>query len=459
MDLQTTPGTNQPAPLTELKTDYLALRTFKSILGNAVSPQALADAALKDDLFIGTNALTQYHWILTYYGTHGTWPAEVAFEVAFEELPAAIEPLAHLANELYVRKTSYQLSQGLKEAALHLDAKRPGDAMAAIGAVLAKCNVKSKGVVSFKEQAIARTAHYAAVKAGGGPVTLPTPWPTLNKETQGLVDGSLSVVLAPANTGKSWMCCILANHVLALQHKILFITLEMSTSRMMTRLDSLRYKLPFGELRDVTLSPQLEASWSTAATADHTSLIGDVIVADKTEVRTVLDAYQLVGAHKPRVVIIDGGYRFEGSNKKVTGWESAKQIVSDLQYYAEISNIPWVVTSQYELSNAPLKVEKSGEHPMKMAGVKYAKEWVINPDVVVGMYQNDFDRATSKMTLVMLKARDHSGESSVNTVPINWDLSKGEFSEIAAAFTPIPVENDPTALLAGDGLDGLDFLS
>jgi replicative DNA helicase len=439
-------------PTTAVKTDYLALRLFKAVIEIQPSLKDLNELDLKDEMFLNVVAIDQYRWLLTHRGTHGCWPSVAAFESAYEELPLAAEPLAHLAGELKTRKASFDLTKALKEAAGHLDSKNVPAAMSAISAAMLALKPASSKVISFKETAEARTVEYAAMKAGGGPVKIPTPWPTLDKETLGLVDGSLNVVVAPPNTGKSWMCCLLCNHLLNLGHKVLFVTLEMSARRMLTRLDSLKFKLPFGQLRDATLDAATQAGWEADAKA-AASLVGDVVVVDKMTARTVFDTYKQVQQHVPRVVMIDGGYRFEGANARVTGWESSSKIVADLQLYAETSNIPWVVTTQYELSKDAPK-SKGTDHPMKMAGVKYAKEWVINPDVVIGMYQDDFDRLTGKMNLIMLKTRDHSGEGTTSVIPINWNLSTGNFSEIPAFTTASTVEEEPSALAAIEELFG-----
>lgn len=429
-----------------LRSDFLALRCFKSIIADSVTPQALADADFKDELLIGVLAVEQFKWMSSYYASYGGWPTELAFGAKYEELPELSEPFAYLASELHIRRSSFLLSKGLRDAAVQIEAKRPDEAIRTLGTVLTTCGAKAKGVASFKKGVEDRIALYTMIKAGGGPITLPTLWPTLDKETQGLVDGSLNVVVAPANTGKSWMTCLLANHYLKLGHKVLLITLEMSSRRILTRLDSLKYRLPFGGLRDCTLPTTAEVAWAEEAKKDTTGLVGDIIVADKMTVRTVFDAFQLVQAHTPRVVLIDGGYRFEGANSKVSAWESSKQIVGDLQLYSETSNVPWVVTTQYELDAPGGKGVKVGEHPMRMAGVKYAKEWVINPDVVVGMYQSEFDRASLKMLLVLLKSRDHSGESGLSSVAINWDLTNSIFTELPLVIAPLSVEHDPSAL-------------
>lgn len=443
---------------TEVREDLLCLRTIKSVITNNETVQALAELEVTEEQFLGALAKDQFKWLLSYQAAHGMWPAEAAFEATFTALPDTAEPLTYLAQELGNRRKSLDLATGLKKAAEYLDLRKPDDAVAAISSVLTSKLYRPKTkILSFKEGIPKRTAEYDAVKAAGGPQYLKTPWPSLDNKIQ-MSKGSFIVAVAPANTGKSWFACLLSNYWMEAGSTVLFVTMEMAAARMMLRLDSLRYKVAFGKLRDAALDPADETAWKTNSATDHTSLTGDVIVYDKLLVRTVFDVFRLVQQHKPAAVVVDGGYRFEPENKKSSGWEASAKIVGDLQLYAELSEIPWVVTTQYQLDDK--KTVKPGEHPLQVSGVKYAKEWIINPDSVVGLYASDFDRAMKKMLLVVMKSRDHDGIDSDGEIAINWDLEKMEFGELQHSFkTPATKKAEPLfdPNLSGLGIDVPDF--
>lgn len=444
----------------EIREDLLCLRTVKSILVNNPTVQALAEAEITEDHFLGATAKDQFKWLVSYRATHGSWPSEAAFESTFVQLPsAAAEPLTYLSEELNNRKKSIELTAVLKRAAEQLDLRKPDAAMLELSTILtSKTYQPKKKILSFKEGIPNRTAEYDAVKAAGGPKYLKTPWPTLDGKIQ-MSNGSFVVVLAPANTGKSWLACILANYWMQEGKKVLFITMEMAAARMMLRLDSLRYKVPFGKLRDSNLDPPEETSWKTQSAADFTALVGDILVYDKLLVRTVFDVFSLVQRHSPDAVVIDGGYRFEPENKKSAGWEASSKIVGDIQLYAELSGVPWVVTTQYQLEDK--KAVKPGEHPLQVAGVKYAKEWIINPDTVIGMWASEFDRAMKKMLLVVMKCRDHDGIASDSQIPINWNLEDMNFTELMHSFPATPSTGKPPPVfdpnLSDLGIDAPDF--
>ena len=156
---------------------------------------------------------------------------------------------------------------------------------------------------------------------------------------------------------------------------------------------------------------------------------GDILVADKKLVRYVSDVTSLVLEHKPGLVVIDGGYRFL-SKKRGDDWESSKQIIGELQTTAETTGIPWIVTTQQGDVTKQTRMDNQ-ERALK---VKYAKEWTINPDVVIEMFQDEDMRLLSQMEWKLLKERESKGEpgkaSDFRTV---WDLTRMNFEEMLSA--------------------------
>jgi hypothetical protein len=199
----------------------------------------------------------------------------------------------------------------------------------------------------------------------------------------------------------------------------------MSNFRIGRRLDAVLYKLHFGKLRDCDLDAEVEEEWEAAVKLD-TDSEGDVLLADKSLVRRVADVTALVMDYKPDIVFIDGGYRFAGSGK--SAWESTVSIVNELQASAESSKIPWVVSTQQGDANETGAERKRGVK-IKAWGVRYGKEWVINPDVVIGLYQNEDLRLINTMEIHILKVRDASGDTYRNHFNIDWNTSKMSFDE------------------------------
>jgi hypothetical protein len=219
-----------------------------------------------------------------------------------------------------------------------------------------------------------------------------------------------------------------------LKNDVLFVSLEMPTNRIARRLDAVRYKIPFGGLRNADLDPTLRSQWEDAITKDTDP--GDLWIADKRQVATVTDVMSIVNHKKPKIVVIDGGYRFSPEGRTKSAWEGTVSIVNDLQKYAEISNIPWVVTTQFGDSNDKGKVTRDKTGPkMAMWGVRYGKEWVINPDVVIGLHQEPEDRITKQLRMYLAKVRDVDQDNMIEETLIAWDLNSMEFKSLADPLT------------------------
>lgn len=223
-------------------------------------------------------------------------------------------------------------------------------------------------------------------------------------------------------THNSWLLCIIANHCLELEKKVLFVTLEMSSPRMQKRIDSIRYQIPFKMIRNAEME---EEEYQYLLEEDEGG--GDILFADKTMVQRVSDVTALVLEHKPDIVLIDGGYRFKGSGG--SSWEATRSVVEELQLTAESTDIPWVVTTQAGDSSETGKEKKRGPK-MRLWNARYGKEWVIDPDVVIGLYQDEDLRLIKSSEIYTLKMRDAVEEDfRRNHFRIKWDMTKMEFDE------------------------------
>jgi hypothetical protein len=233
-----------------------------------------------------------------------------------------------------------------------------------------------------------------------------------------------------SNTGKSWLLCACANDAEVTHKKrVLFGTLEMSAGRIARRLDCLRYKIPFGEMRNGEIDSITESVWKEKLEklgVEESS--SDILIADKKLIKTVYDVMALVQQNKPDIVFIDGGYRF-AAQRSGSDWEKQVETVRALQICAEESNIPWVVTTQFGDSNETGKEKKRGKK-VRAWNTRYGKEWFIDPDVLIGMYQDDDTRLIKQMEIHPLKVRD--ADEAYEEFNINWDMNKMDFTQIGS---------------------------
>lgn len=418
--------------MSEPVTDYLGLRALRSVLDLA-DWSAVGLTGFDKRFIIPGPALDAYKWVEDFVASRGSWPSVAAVESEFSiVLPEDVEDLPYLTEEIVKRQNSFQITNALKKVAKHLDDRDPDMALAELVSFVSKREVESTKTATirgFRESGKERVKEYeeAVLRPTQG---ILSPWDEINAATQGWVDGTLNVVMAKPNVGKTWFSCIVANHAFEQEKNVLYVSMEMPSIRIERRLDAVRYKVPFGGLRDADMDISVKDRWADSIKSD----VGkeEMWVADKKHVRNVSDIMSLVGQYQPDIVVIDGGYRLSPIKKTKSAWEGTVSIVNDLQIYAELSNVPWVVTTQFGDSNDKGTVRKSGKKPqMNMWGVRYGKEWVINPDTAIILHQEPQDREFKQLRMYLTKVRDVNEETMISDLLIQWDLTDMKFGSLS----------------------------
>jgi len=99
------------------------------------------------------------------------------------------------------------------------------------------------------------------------------------------------------------------------------------------------------------------------------------------------------------------------------------------------------------LGNVLVNADETGKAPkgkhtpkMRMWGARYGKEWVINPDVVLGLYAEAEDRALKQLHIYMLKIRDTDEDAMQEYLTIRWDLTSQSFESLGDPKATKPEE-------------------
>jgi replicative DNA helicase len=407
--------------------DALGVRLVRSILHDKDFSSMTKAGVTEDSVF--DKSRKSLEWITQYLRDTGEWPTcHMVEENIGISLPDEPEPLSYIVDLVRQRTLGKKIETNLTEAANLLGERDPDAALKMLGEASLELRPLSthSQVVSYRDTGKERFDQYQDTKEFGGLIGINTPWKSLDKAVQGWVNGTFNVITAMQNTGKTWFLVLCAADALNQGKRVLYVTLEMSNFRIARRLDAAMHKLHFGKLRDCDLSTEAEETWESRIEASSDGE-GDILMADKSLVKRVSDVTALVLDYKPDIVFIDGGYRFEGAAGK-SSWEATVSTVNELQISAERTDIPWVVSTQQGDSNETGSERKRGVK-MKAWGVRYGKEWVINPDVVLGLYQNEDLRLIKTLEIHTLKVRDASGDSYNSHFNINWDTNEMEFSE------------------------------
>lgn len=370
-------------------------------------------------------------FIKDYHAKYGKLPTVDVVETHVgEKLPdvKSVGTAEYELNRVKERKLGLDIQKTLTSAAKDLEDRNPAKALDRLKLYVNSDASAPDELTSAKDSVEDRIEIYDSVRSIGGLVGVPSPWEGLNLRIQGWVDGTMNVVAAPSNHGKSWMTVLCAEE--GLKHgDVLLVTLEMSTFRLLRRLDAVLTKEPWHKVRDSAFDDaEFKAFKSKLKT---TSTKGDLFVADKSLVRTAQDVTTLIYQKKPSLVIVDGAYRFETGASDKNKWAGIVSLCNDIQDSAEMTNTPWVITTQHgDASEKDGKSAGTKPNPWK---VRYGKEFFINSDVFLNMHQTPEMRMLKIMELHVGKMRDFAGISNADEpVRIRWDMEAMNFEEIGA---------------------------
>ena len=295
------------------------------------------------------------------------------------------------------------------------------------------------GVHRFKADAMDRVDDYMGIAGAGGVLGIKSMWDSVNTATGGWANGWLYSIVGFTSIGKSWGLCIIADDMskqLTKDDCILIVTTEMGPKRLARRVDCVKFNLPFGAMRDGELDAVDEAIWAKAVDEAQagSAEYAELIFVSKTEVSTVRDIRMFEARYKPKAVLIDGGYRLKSSTPDM--WANQVEVIRELQTATEESDIPWLVTGQ--LGDKSETGKSKGAGKQNVWNVRYAKEWTIDPDVVLMMSQTEDMFLMEEMGWEFGKVRD--GDGPKISFRTRWDRTAGEFEEIAAvSATPFAI--------------------
>ena len=405
-------------------------RILKHVLTYPNSYEQVIAAGVTDDHLLGGSLKEAFAYIRKCRAT-GKVPSEFevgdVFDVDLTHTVAEAD-LPHLLTLVKKRYVLQKMSPILDEAMEKVAKNELEEALSLYGSLdgLQADLVKEDAVASFKLSADERLEAYYKAKESRN--AIPTMWPSFNKWTGGWCEATFYVIAGFTTVGKTWSLIISALDAAKRVEdtdSILVISTEMSEERIARRLDSVKYKLDFIELRDGTLSPAKEEEWAMAMAEDIDSPGGDIILADSRSVSCVDDILALCYRHKPRMVLLDGGYRLRAKGTR-GDWEKQVRVIEEIQRATVVTNIPWVVTTQLGDSTETGKgMDKSSASRWN---VRYAKEWIINPDYVCALSQNEDMEIAREMNWQFTKMRD--AERRTAEFRTKWDYKEFDYSEI-----------------------------
>ena len=199
-----------------------------------------------------------------------------------------------------------------------------------------------------------------------GMLGMPSPYPTIDKMTSGIIRGKVYTIAGYSNTGKSKFAYNYVNHFLNAGKKVVFFSLEVDSGMVLWNLCCNRYNKDFNALQ---LEDVVQSDFNNLYIYDTAYAMDDII--------------NITEQIKPDIVFIDfvQNVQCQGSSE----YERMSTIARDMQQLAIQFDV--TVFSLSQLSNSAGKDVTRGDSsfiPLKGAGELYASSDVVFLLVPVG---------------------------------------------------------------------------
>ena len=355
--------------------------------------------------------------------------------------------IEYLTESVRKRYVNFKINPHIEEAVKHLEDQDPLSAIKELRLVAdyEKFLLDRTSLHSLKRDGEKRFADYELTKNSGGVTGIPSKWKQINDCCGGYVNGQFYVLAAFTNVGKTWALCIAADDITNKIDKdecILVVSTEMQPQRVARRIDCVKHSINFQKMRKGALEDAEEDEWvdiivdAASGAVDY----GDVETIGKTDCKNVDDIKMLVKELNPRAVLIDGGYRLQPSNGKSQDWNKQVQVIEEMQEAVIETNIPWIVTTQ--VGETEKKSKGSSDKGSTYHGMRYAKEWMINPDNVFLLQQDEDLKAENRMLWTNAKVRD--GDQVGESWQSHWNPKTMCYDDISDAEKYQPTTKNST---------------
>lgn len=251
-------------------------------------------------------------------------------------------------------------------------------------------------------------------------------WPTLDKQSGGILPGDVIGVVGRPATGKSWV--VLYNALcnwLLMKQRLLVVSMEMNTLAISQRIGAMYTHLPAGQIKKAQLgSASLEVYMQSLSKLNQEE--GALWIMDGNLAACLDDIYQLAHSLGVQGVLIDGAYLMKHKNAKLDRYQRvAENVERQKQITAELGM--WSLDSWQFNRQATAKNKKKGEkNALEDIGFSDAIGQIST--MVLGFMQDESVATLNGRVLDILKGRN--GETG--KLNIKWDFQTTDFSEMTA---------------------------
>lgn len=309
------------------------------------------------DFFWGEER-TLWQYLASYMAKHGKRPPVSILETETGTLLAKHDkPVEYLADKLRDRFQERTIKTAMLDSeALFKESRPVSEVLDTLRAGLARTLLSSDNVYAVKDSVVDVFDQHKAILLGAQKV-IRSPWSTFNENSVGALPQDLLSMVGPTGTGKTYHLLNFADHAYNVDDATsLLVSMEMGYLAIMSRIIAMRTKTPASIVTGQKVSTGQQANIK----AHFADLAGDYMhIIDAQFSSTVSDVASVAQSLSPDIVIIDGAYLLDPTEKQNSKWEAVKAVAEGLKKEIGIPlNIP--VVASWQLNTEGSKQAKKG---------------------------------------------------------------------------------------------------
>lgn len=416
------------------KKRYNVERGFLSKLIETQDMKYIKDAQITGAFFIGENKRV-FNFINKEYLVNGDFPTMRTLEQKFpafeyetheingESVVGTDETISYWCRELRMKTTHNLLAETTEKLAEFLDSGDTEKAKELYNNIFFKLDddIEIHERSEFNKTAEDRKARYLDRKNNNGIVGIPTGFEQIDFLLKGLVDDTLTTLIAKTGTGKTWILVLVGAYAILNNYRVCCYVTEMSREQMEDRFDAVLFGFMYDgfsytDFKSGNLSAEKEEEFFSFLENDVDKL-ERLVIEDVSNVGEIMSS---VRREKPDLVLVDSAYLMDDQQRTDSDWLRVAHITRSLKKdVAKGFHIPVFINSQADKTTS----KKTGP---ALENISFAQAIGQDSDNVLAAYRDDVMYSDHEMGLKVLKSR----EGLTGKCVIQWDFKNMKFGSI-----------------------------
>lgn len=417
------------------KPSYNVERGFLSKLLETKDFDIIKEQQIKPTFFIGDNRRV-FTFIRQTLTDTGEFPSIRVLEQKFpsftfetyidrdgNDVVGTEEPLSYWAKELRNKQRHNKMAENIEAVVDLLEKGETEEAFAKLkqGVWSIEDEVEETQKVDITQNTESRKERYLERKKNKGMQGIPTGIEQLDYVLKGLVDDTLTTLIAKTGTGKTWFLVLVASYAMLNGYKVCFFTTEMSKELLEDRFDAMLYGMMYegfnySLFKQGMLSPEEEQSYFDFLDED-VSKLESLVIEDVIDVAGIISTVQ---KENPDLICVDSAYLMDDVSSTDSDWLRVTHITRDLKKkVAKHFHKPVLINSQADKTTS----KKNGP---ELGNISYSQSIGMDSDNVLALYRDQVMLNDREMGVKVLKNR----EGTTGKAIIEWDFTKMSFKGI-----------------------------